>query len=476
MSLSAPVPGTAGIRSWLARLAAALGWLAAVAVVLANKAVELVFNNAIPGRDSGVFVTIAQGILRGEIPYRDFWDHKAPGIYYIDALIFRLLPPWPSSLHIAEAAVALLGLVLFYRLLRSFAARPWSLLGLILFALFSTHPYTNEGGNFTETYALLPVIVTYLFLLGCLVVGPRLSWLFGSGVAIAVATLVRPQEALHLGPALVVALVAWPPAAFASRVPAGAVQRFARRAFALALGFGIVLAPVLTYFAAAGAWSHLVEQVIHYNRLYSATVPAGAGLSSLLNTLRTFPAHPFLLLNAGIAGFGALALGRSRGGRVREGAEPHRARPALLLAAWLLLEFAALALGGRYYNHYFLVIVPPAVALLVWGLSRLFAAPSATSAPRSLACGLGVLLLVEILVGTAALYARDILPWQARFLPLVALTPANPAVVPGTLAHVASVDAGRSVHRAAARPLASRRRPPTTLGRGARRRLGRGQY
>ena len=32
----------------------------------------------LPGRDSSAFLYVAQGILEGEIPYLDRWDHKGP--------------------------------------------------------------------------------------------------------------------------------------------------------------------------------------------------------------------------------------------------------------------------------------------------------------------------------------------------------------------------------------------------------------
>ena len=41
------------------------------------------FVNA-PGRDSGAFLYVAKGILDGEMPYIDRWDHKGPLIYIIN--------------------------------------------------------------------------------------------------------------------------------------------------------------------------------------------------------------------------------------------------------------------------------------------------------------------------------------------------------------------------------------------------------
>ncbi len=40
----------------------------------------------IPNRDSGAFLYIGQRILKGDIPYRDIWDHKPPCIFFINAL------------------------------------------------------------------------------------------------------------------------------------------------------------------------------------------------------------------------------------------------------------------------------------------------------------------------------------------------------------------------------------------------------
>jgi hypothetical protein len=43
------------------------------------------FSGIVPWTDSSVFLTIAQGMLRGKTPYLDFFDHKGPLIYFINA-------------------------------------------------------------------------------------------------------------------------------------------------------------------------------------------------------------------------------------------------------------------------------------------------------------------------------------------------------------------------------------------------------
>ena len=42
------------------------------------------------GIDSPIFMNMGKGILNGDIPYRDLFDHKGPLIFYIDALGWKL--------------------------------------------------------------------------------------------------------------------------------------------------------------------------------------------------------------------------------------------------------------------------------------------------------------------------------------------------------------------------------------------------
>ncbi|MBI2332329.1 MAG: hypothetical protein HYU84_09270, partial [Chloroflexi bacterium] len=39
-----------------------------------------------PARDGGFFLYAGEQIVDGKLPYRDFWDSKGPGIFYINAL------------------------------------------------------------------------------------------------------------------------------------------------------------------------------------------------------------------------------------------------------------------------------------------------------------------------------------------------------------------------------------------------------
>lgn len=54
------------------------------------------------GRDQGIYGVVADGLLQGEMPYRDRWDFKPPGIYFVFALAQVLFGKAMSSIRIVE--------------------------------------------------------------------------------------------------------------------------------------------------------------------------------------------------------------------------------------------------------------------------------------------------------------------------------------------------------------------------------------
>jgi hypothetical protein len=82
------------------------GWLriAAWVVVLGAAFQILMFPF---GRDQGIYALIGEGILRGEVPYRDLWDFKPPGIFFVYGLAQGVF----GKSMLAPRLVEVLGLV-----------------------------------------------------------------------------------------------------------------------------------------------------------------------------------------------------------------------------------------------------------------------------------------------------------------------------------------------------------------------------
>jgi hypothetical protein len=82
------------------------GWLrvAAWVVVIAASLQILMFPF---GRDQGIYALLGEGILRGQVPYRDLWDFKPPGIFFVYAFAQGIF----GKSMLAPRLVEVLGLV-----------------------------------------------------------------------------------------------------------------------------------------------------------------------------------------------------------------------------------------------------------------------------------------------------------------------------------------------------------------------------
>src|SRR5690554_3376246 len=117
----------------------------------------------LPNRDSGVFLYAGQQILEGEIPYQDFWDHKPPGILYLNALGLLIGGGSRWGVWFLECVSLFLAASLSYRALKEafgtipgvFGTASW--LGTLSLLL--------DFGNYTEEYALL---FQFLIIFSCL--------------------------------------------------------------------------------------------------------------------------------------------------------------------------------------------------------------------------------------------------------------------------------------------------------------------
>jgi hypothetical protein len=105
---AASLAGAPGARWWLA--AALTGALAATAVFYA------VWLPRRPFTDEGSACTLAQGLLRGQVLYRDLANEKAPGQYVLTAGYFAALGSSRTVLRLVPAVSLLLTVLLAARL------------------------------------------------------------------------------------------------------------------------------------------------------------------------------------------------------------------------------------------------------------------------------------------------------------------------------------------------------------------------
>ena len=305
------------------------------------------------GDDSGLFAYAGKLIANGGLLYQDIWDTKPPGIFYLNALAITIGGDTPWTIWWFELIwTSLTGVVLLW-ILVSLTGALAGLAATFLVIMTALHPAYVSGGNYTETYALLPQVLT-LAAATAYFRTTRSIWLLTLGLLTAAAFLLKPTYIALGAASLGIALIA----------ARGSVRR--PGAFRLLALFGVgFMLPVLlaaAYWSIQGGLDELWGAVFRQNVIY---VQEGFSIRALYGTGRKLvleqPLASLVILT--LAAFVMFA-GRSfiGGPLAWPPPGPKRAiyRRWLLLAVFaaLPLEIAFVAVSGRNFGHYFLTPLP----------------------------------------------------------------------------------------------------------------------
>ncbi len=415
--------------------------------------------------DSGVYAYFGKAILHGQIPYRDVWDNKTPLGFYLNALalfVFGQTPwgVWWSSVVWIFGCMVLLFLVI-KNLFGGITA--WFTSNIFLVALMN--PQIFQGGNLMEVYSLLPQIgvigITYLFFRN-----HRKPWYAVLvGVLTACAFLIK-QPTIMLGCSSILLMVV-------SSLSEWKIRESFRIALGFLLGFVGLVTLISIYWLWVGVLGDFLDGALlqgfsaiggsqgnfryyflnglanvlpnlYIGRLYLISILA-CGLF-LIEKLYQFWIKPvltdrlswiewFLLLvlvlfplvarrlwpNSYFGIFCVISI-FSLGLFFLLKFYHLQSKPVLQQVlspvewTWLIgvvalpLEVLMASLGGRYYGHYFITILPVvmlAIAYPIWRLVSI-SIESLKSKGMLLRNGMYMILVVSILVWGATSFVRDL--------------------------------------------------------------------
>src|SRR5438067_7715091 len=225
-----------------------------VPVVLIAVAAVLLWPGAVgPGYDAAIFTLIAFRIRAGDMPYRDVWDHKPPGIFLADAGVQSLLgwlDPWTPVWLLSVFCAAALGLIVAFALRTNGHPKLATWCGLATTATVAAFPISYGGGQ-TELIAAVPASLAVVLLSR----RPGLALTLASGALVGLAL----STSWHLAPALAVSF------GFAFF----GTDRW-RRMFLVVSGVSLVGAAVVAWLIVGGAWPDAVDALVTFNAAYRA--------------------------------------------------------------------------------------------------------------------------------------------------------------------------------------------------------------
>ncbi len=297
------------------------------------------------GSDHGSFATTADVLRRGGALYRDVWEIKPPGIYYLFAAAFAAFGRSMLAVRLLDllwtlAAAAVLVLV-GRRLLSPRAGVIGAFCFLALYALGFDYWHTAQCDGFTSLPLALAALLTLLA-----EERDSKSLAFAAGALVGLAMLLKFTVAGLLALPLLVVLAA----------RGEPLRGRLLRALCYVLGCAAPLAITALLLARAGTLNDMIQIVITWTSEYGRIRVGGAPLK----VLRFLLGGEFLVLQLigalSLAGVASLVLERRT--RLRW----------WFLPAWELMMVLGIAAQGKYFAYHWLPLLPPVGLLAGEGL------------------------------------------------------------------------------------------------------------
>lgn len=291
------------------------------------------------GLDSAVFKIIGLGILQGEVPYLDLFDHKGPLLYFINALGYLISDDGRVGLYVIQSISLFITMALWFHTGRLFTSMWKSFFcALIALAIMSCQ---YEGGNLGEEY-MLPYasLSLYLALSYMLKNGQEHHpWFYSVlyGMCFGAMFMIRPNDACSQVGAIIFGLACY----FLFRKY---YKQLLVNGLYVLVGICISVVPIVIYFTAHGALNEFWYGLIVHNSLYAG------GLKSMIAAC--FATKYFIAIIGVVA---SLLIWKS-------------AHKEIL---WIMIPLYALTLlltGARAVPHYYMMMLPGLIVFIAVGI------------------------------------------------------------------------------------------------------------
>jgi hypothetical protein len=226
-------------------------------------------NSGFPVLDSPVYLYAGQMIKEGKVPYGDFFDHKPPGIHFINALALNIHQD--LGIVVVETTFILIALMIGFYILVSLYGKTAAFIGSLIWIM--TLVPILHGGNFPEDYVLpFQFGAIMLFLLEDKYRKSRYRTNFLLGVLLGLTILIKQNT---IGVFLAYLLVKTSRDIF-RREWVGAMKLL----LSVLLGVLIVLLPVVLYLWWNNVLLDAYNQIFKFNIYYS-----GKPFTNVLNVI-----------------------------------------------------------------------------------------------------------------------------------------------------------------------------------------------
>lgn len=381
-------------------------WL--LVAILLSLAARIPFLNIPMIHDEGGYAYAARGWIEGTGHlYDDLWISRPQGIFVIYGLIFEFLGTGVLALRFTAWIFAALTVLAVWFIGRRWTAPRIANLAAVLTAILISWPNFEGFTANAEVFMGLPAAFAALWLLR-MAQGRWSAWqLVGVGILTGLSTVLKPSG-------VVMVFVAW---AFIWMVSEESSRARLRRCGWVLLGMGIVGVITLVHGYVLG-WDDFIYATVTYR----LTLQSGANITfeGHLRSIGTlaFTSAPLLGILLLIWAFRTRfpvrpvepvvpRRARMRVWRPRWMRRPHGAG-GLLISLWSIGAVLGIAMGGDWWSHYMIQIVPPLSLWVAWNVDGIVHALASWRKPLAVAM-MSILVLLPygvIVDGTDGMLTR----------------------------------------------------------------------
>lgn len=306
-------------------------------------------------RDEGEYAYLGWRITKGELPYRDIFNQKFPGIHYLYAAIIKFYGPDYVTIRLWVLILGIISILLFYLLAERLYGSRIAFLSVIFFALFSGGPYIQGSSANCEPLMNFFIITGFYVFLLCL--NKTNVYFLLPGLLLGLAFSIKQVAVFAF-----LALCCWLAVEEFYREKRIKFALFFRKAFFLTIGFFAPIFLFILYFMKIGIITDFINNTVKYNIeyvLHSASEIRDPFFVNLLKQCETLfvRENGIILL---LAVFALLAIIIKR-----------RTKENLMVLLWLFFAFISVCSGGRRLRFHYFIQMLPAMCMLA-GISFTF--------------------------------------------------------------------------------------------------------
>jgi len=319
------------------------------------------------GPDQGIMSVIGAGILKGQLPYKDYWEMGSPAIFYTYALMFKIFGLRMIAIPITDTIISMLTTLLVFILARSVWDKRVGYISALLFAFFSNGVGLgmHAGGDIAfgtfwylaqrETF-MLPLTVGAVYFMLTSMKRPH------SFIRIFISAFLLGGAFVYKFPALIIALCLFLYLnTYLVRCPDHkTLKSLGLGNLAFLAGFILPAAAFALLFVVNGAFYDMTDVIIKYVfSVYGSSVSISCLPIIKMGLVHTLflAKENFILWIFFIASSTYMII-------------TDRTKENLLIVLWALASVLFVVSHREFFGYHYLMLLPPFCLLSAYGISR----------------------------------------------------------------------------------------------------------